>query len=313
MAPPSGVGADRLPSVCCVVSTLGQRPDELQRTLRSALEQHLVEGGPLPVEVVVVADGVPLPQLPLVPDGSGSGVHGIALPENLGIPGARNAGIAATTGDLVLVLDDDGWLPDADVLDRVRRQFAADDRLGIVSLRIVDPETGTTQRRHVPRVGDSDPLRSSEVTIFQGGACVLRRTMLEECARPDGPLPGRFVYGHEETDLAWRALDHGWRIRYDADAVMNHPATSPARHATYYRLNARNRVWVARRNLPAPLVPVYLGVWAGIMLVRLRSLSLLRTWWAGFVEGWRTDPGVRRPMRWSTVWRMTRLGRPPII
>lgn len=313
MAPPSGVGADRLPSVCCVVSTLGQRPDELRRTLRSALEQQLVEGGPLPVEVVVVADGVPLPQLPVVPDGSGSGVHGIALPENLGIPGARNAGIAATTGDLVLVLDDDGWLPDADVLDRVRRQFAADDRLGIVSLRIVDPATGTTQRRHVPRVGDSDPLRSSEVTIFQGGACVLRRTMLEECARPDGPLPGRFVYGHEETDLAWRALDHGWRIRYDADAVMNHPATSPARHATYYRLNARNRVWVARRNLPAPLVPVYLGVWAGIMLVRLRSLSLLRTWWAGFVEGWRTDPGVRRPMRWSTVWRMTRLGRPPII
>jgi len=61
------------------------------------------------------------------------------------------------------------------------------------------------------------------------------------------------------------------------------------------------------------IIGLPLGVWAGIMLVRLRSLSLLRTWWAGFVEGWRTDPGVRRPMRWSTVWRMTRLGRPPII
>jgi GT2 family glycosyltransferase len=199
------------------------------------------------------------------------------------------------------------------VLDRVRRQFAADDRLGIVSLRMVDPESGTTQRRHVPRLGDSDPLRSSDVTIFQGGACVLRRTMLESCARPDGPLPGRFVYGHEETDLSWRALDAGWRIRYDADAVMNHPATSPARHGIYYRLNARNRVWVARRNLPAPLVPVYLGLWVAIMAVRLRSLTLLRTWVAGFVEGWRTDPGLRRPMRWGTVWRMTRLGRPPII
>jgi hypothetical protein len=49
------------------------------------------------------------------------------------------------------------------------------------------------------------------------------------------------------------------------------------------------------------------------MVVRLRSLTLLRTWVAGFVEGWRTDPGLRRPMRWGTVWRMTRLGRPPII
>ncbi|HET8615711.1 MAG TPA: glycosyltransferase [Actinomycetales bacterium] len=303
-----------LPSVCCVVSTLGQRPAELQRTLRSALDQRRVDGGgPLAVEVVVVADGVPLPPLPSVPDGSPSVVRGIELPQNLGIPGARNAGIAATTADLVLVLDDDGWLPDDDVLDRTRRRFAADPRLGIVSLRIVDPESGTTLRRHVPRIGSGDPMRSSEVTIFQGGACVLRRTMLADCARPDGPLPGSFVYGHEETDLAWRALDHGWRIRYQADAVMNHPATTPDRHAVYYRLNARNRVWVARRNLPAPLVPVYLGVWAAIMLARLKNLGLLRTWWAGFVEGWRTDPGLRRPIRWRTVWRMTRLGRPPVI
>ncbi len=298
-----------LPTVCCVVSTLGQRPAELTRTLRSALEQRTVGGDALAVEVVVVADGVPLPELPTVPAGSPSVVRGVELPQNMGIPAARNRGIEATGGDLVVVLDDDGWLPDDDVLDRVRRQFAGDDRLGIVSLRIVDPETGTTQRRHVPRVGDSDPLRSSEVTIFQGGACVLRRAMLAEA----GPLPDRFVYGHEETDLAWRALDHGWRILYDADAVMCHPATSPARHATYYRLNARNRVWVARRNLPAVLVPVYLGVWAAIMLVRLRSLPPLRTWAAGFVEGWRTDPGPRRPMRWRTVWRMTRLGRPPVI
>jgi GT2 family glycosyltransferase len=300
-------------TVCCVISTLGQRPAELARTIGSVLDQRTLDGGALAVETVVVGDGVPLPVLPEVPAGSSSVVRGIELPENLGIPGARNAGIAATSGELVLILDDDGWLPGDDVLDRVRRQFAADPRLGIVSLRIVDPESGTTQRRHVPRLGDSDPLRSSDVTIFQGGACVLRRTMLEECARPDGVLPGRFVYGHEETDLAWRALDAGWRIRYDAQAVMNHPATSPARHAIYYRLNARNRVWVARRNLPAPLVPVYLGVWAAIMAVRLRSLTSARTWAGGFVEGWRTDPGVRRPLRWGTVWRMTRLGRPPII
>jgi GT2 family glycosyltransferase len=300
-------------TVCCVISTLGQRPAELARTIGSVLDQRLVDGGALGVETVVVGDGVPLPVLPEVPAGSLSVVRGIELPENLGIPGARNEGIAATTGDLVVILDDDGWLPDAEVLDRVRRQFATDDRLGIVSLRIVDPESGSTLRRHVPRIGGRGPLCSSDVTAFQGGACVLRRTMLEECARPDGVLAGRFVYGHEETDLAWRALDAGWRIRYDADAVMNHPATSPARHAIYYRLNARNRVWVARRNLPTPLVLVYLGVWAAIMVVRLRSLPSLRTWVAGFVEGWRTDPGVRRPMRWNTVWRMTRLGRPPII
>jgi hypothetical protein len=39
----------------------------------------------------------------------------------------------------------------------------------------------------------------------------------------------------------------------------------------------------------------------------------LLVWGRGFVEGWRSDPGPRRPMSWSTVLRMTRLGRPPVI
>jgi len=29
---------------------------------------------------------------------------------------------------------------------------------------------------------------------------------------------------------------------------------SPARHAVYYRMTARNRVWLAKRHLPAALV-----------------------------------------------------------
>ena len=83
---------------------------------------------------------------------------------------------------------------------------------------------------------------------------------------------------------------------------MYHPATAPSRHASYYRMNARNRVWLARRRLPLPLVPVYLGVWTVLTVARTRHAArLLRTWAAGFVEGWRTDPGERRPMRWRTV------------
>ena len=72
---------------------------------------------------------------------------------------------------------------------------------------------------------------------------------------------------------------------------MNHPATSPTRHDTYYRLNARNRVWVARRNLPWPLVVVYLTVWTVLTVVRFRSPRLLRVWFAGFREG--LGPGCR--------------------
>jgi GT2 family glycosyltransferase len=128
-----------------------------------------------------------------------------------------------------------------------------------------------------------------------------------------GGLPDEFFYAHEETDLAWRAINAGWGIEYRSDMVLNHPTMPPSRHAVYHRMVARNRVWLARRNLPAPLVPVYVGVWLLLTLARRPSRPALRAWFGGFREGWRTPCGPRRPMRWRTVWRLTRLGRPPVI
>ncbi|GAA3374595.1 glycosyltransferase [Streptomyces racemochromogenes] len=285
-----------------VIITMGNRPDELKALLDSVARQ---EGDP--VEVVVVGQGVEVTGLP-------EGVRTVSLPENLGIPGGRNVGIEAfgpggSDVDALLFLDDDGLLERTDTAELCRQAFAEDPKLGIVSFRIADPETGTTQRRHVPRLRASDPMRSSRVTTFLGGANAVRTKVFEQV----GTLPGEFFYAHEETDLAWRALDAGWLIDYRADMVLLHPATAPSRHAVYHRMVARNRVWLARRNLPAPLVPVYLGVWLALTLVRRPSAPALKAWFGGFKEGWTTPCGPRRPMRWRTVWRLTRLGRPPVI
>ncbi|MFB8038825.1 glycosyltransferase family 2 protein [Streptomyces sp. NPDC056004] len=285
-----------------VVITMGNRPDELRALLASVARQHGDR-----IEVVVVGNGAPVPDVP-------AGVRTVELPENLGIPGGRNVGIEAfgpsgADVDALLFLDDDGLLPLTDTAELCRQAFEADPGLGIISFRIADPDTGVTQRRHVPRLRASDPMRSSRVTTFLGGANAVRTKVIAEV----GPLPGQFFYAHEETDLAWRALDAGWMIDYRADMVLNHPTTAPSRHAVYHRMVARNRVWLARRNLPAPLVPVYLGVWLLLTLVRRPSGPALKAWLGGFREGWATPCGTRRPMRWRTVWRLTRLGRPPVI
>jgi GT2 family glycosyltransferase len=285
-----------------VIITMGNRPAELQDLLDSVAKQQ----GP-PIEVAVVGNGSPLPPLP-------PGLRTVELSENLGIPGGRNVGIelfgpGGSDVDVLLFLDDDGLLPHQDTGELLREAFAADPRLGIVSFRIADPETGVTQRRHVPRLRASDPMRTSRVTTFLGGASAVRTAVIGEV----GPLPAEFFYAHEETDLAWRALDAGWMIDYRSDLVLHHPATSPARHAVYHRLVARNRVWLARRNLPWPLVPAYLGVWFALTVLRRPSRPALRAWLGGFREGWATPCGERRPMKWRTVWRLTRLGRPPII
>jgi hypothetical protein len=122
-----------------------------------------------------------------------------------------------------------------------------------------------------------------------------------------------FFYAHEETDLAWRLLGLGYRLEYDAAARMCHPALPNARHAAFYRLDGRNRVLLARRNLPWPLAAAYLLTWFALTVVRERSVTAVRAWVSGFAAGWRMNPGLRRPMSARTAWRMTRAGRPPII
>ncbi|WP_030301718.1 glycosyltransferase family 2 protein [Streptomyces katrae] len=287
-------------TVGVVILTIGDREKELQALLESVAAQ---EGDP--PTVIVLGQGVRLPDLP-------DGVAAVELPENLGIPGGRNAGVRWLREhggvDVVLVLDDDGLLPQTDALRLVREAFTANPRLGIVGFRIADEE-GISQRRHVPRLGGADPLVSGPVTTFLGGAHAIRMCVIDQV----GEFPTQFFYAHEETDFAWRALDAGWEIEYRADLVLTHPRTPASRHAVYYRNTGRNRVWLAKRRLPAVLVPVYLVSWAAYTLVQRPPLAGLKSWWAGFFEGVRTACPPRRPMRWRTVWRMTRLGRPPVL
>ena len=280
-----------------VVLTTGDRPEALTAAVGSITRQEI---GRHTQDVLVIGNGVALDALP--PASS------VNLPENVGVATGRNAGIAATEGEIIFFLDDDASCASCALTAATLDAFAADDRLGIVSFHISDP-SGATQRRHVPRLRIGDPAVSSAVTTFLGGACAIRRTMIDDI----GAYPDAFFYAMEETDLAWRALDAGWRIEYRGDLVVHHPATTPSRHGGAVRYTARNRAWLARRRLPMPLVPVYLVIWCALTLVRVRSIAGARETVSGFLEGLREPAGERRPMRWSTVWQLTRLGRPPIV
>ncbi|MZD06588.1 glycosyltransferase [Streptomyces sp. SID5785] len=291
------------PRLGVAIVTMGNRPADVDALLESVAKQ-----GVAPTRVVLVGNGTVLPAY----DDRPFEVTTVELDDNLGCPGGRNVALARLRAfgdvDVAVELDDDGLLVDADVFGTVQELYASDPRLGIVGFRIAD-EHGETQRRHVPRLRAKDPMRRGLVTSFLGGGHAFSMEMLAET----GDWPADFFFTHEETDLAWRALDAGWKVLYEPSLLLQHPKTSPARHAVYYRMTARNRVWLARRRLPLALVPVYLGTWTLLTLARTRSLGGLRAWAGGFLEGVRSPAGERRPMRWRTVWRMTRLGRPPLI
>jgi len=279
------------------ILTMGTRSKELNALLAS-VEAQTVKA----VRTVVVGNGCALPELP-------PWVEAVELPDNRGVTGGRNVALEHLRDvDVVVDLDDDGLLVDDGVFAKLIELYASDPTMGIVSFRIAD-ETGLTQRRHVPRLRAGDPMRGGDVTTFLGGGHALSVRMLEQV----GPWPEAFFFAHEETDMAWRALDAGWRVVYEPHLLLQHPRTSPARHAFFYRMTARNRVYLARRHLPAVLVPVYLGIWTAVTLLRTRDVAGLKAWFSGFVEGWRTPYGTRSPMRWRTVWTMTRLGRPPLV
>ncbi|WP_214109901.1 glycosyltransferase family 2 protein [Acrocarpospora catenulata] len=291
--------------ISCVILTMGNRVSELNRAVESALAQ--VDGD---VEVVIIGNGADVPELSATPPpGSAATIKTVRLTHNVGIPEGRNRGVQECSGDVVLFLDDDGWYANDKVASHVRDRFAAEPDLAVISFRVMDPDGGSVQRRHVPRLRAGDPERSSPVTTFLGGACAIRRSAYLQV----GGLPEKFFYAHEETDLAWRLLGEDYRIEYDAAPVMYHPLVLPSRHADFYRLNARNRVWLARRNLPWALAVLYLLDWVVLTLVRERSALALKSWFRGFAEGLREPAGERRPMTWRTAWRMFRLGRPPIV
>ena len=69
---------------------------------------------------------------------------------------------------------------------------------------------------------------------------------------------------------------------------------------------------IAKRHLPWLLAAVHCAVWFALSLVLWRSADARRALVRGYRAGIRqTVP--HQPLRWRTLWRMTRLGRPPIV
>jgi GT2 family glycosyltransferase len=286
------------PAVGVVVLTMGRRPEDLRAAVDSALAQAGVD-----VDVVVVGNG-------WEPVGLPAGARGVALPENLGIPGGRNAGAPHVRGELLFFLDDDARLAAPDALARVARAFAADPELGLLQLRVLPREAGAAAwREWVPRLRVGDPGRSSDVTAVWEGAVAIRRDVFTDV----GGWPAAFRFVHEGIDLAWRVMDAGHRVRYAGDIAATHPTDRPEPRPYSFYFGARNRVWLARRHLPLPLAAAYVASFAARTTPRLRTRRHLREAARGYRDGLRGPCGARRPLRARTLWRMLRAGRPPVI
>ncbi len=254
----------------------------------------------------MVFNGTPATGLPAV-------AQVVELPEPVGIPAGRNAGVPAVTGELLFFLDDDATLRDRDALATVAARFAADPTLGAMQLRVEVDGAGEPARPWVPRLRVGDRTRSSDVAALWEGAVAIRRDVFERA----GGWPGDFRFVHEGVALAWGVLDAGFRVRYEAGVVALHPPQAEGGAAVrrpewaYYA--ARNRVLLARRHLPLALGVVFVGSFLARTLAGLLRARLLGSALRGYRDAIRGPSGPTRKLKASTLWRMTRAGRPPII
>lgn len=203
---------------------------------------------------------------------------------NLGFAGGVQAGIEASDAEVVVLLNNDATLV-AGFVDHAVGRLLDSEATGAVTGRLLLSELRADGVRLINSTGveitasgngrDRDWLRpdgdgerpSPEVFGLCGGAVALRRRALDDVGGFD---PSLFLY-YEDTDLSWRLRLAGWAIRYEHDAVVLH------RHAhstvdgspLFVRQNARNRLVVATRYAPLPVVA---RAWSATVVraVRLR-------------------------------------------
>jgi GT2 family glycosyltransferase len=237
------------------------------------LERSLPALAPQVDELVVIANvagsvgGVP------------AGARVLAAPRPRSFAANVNAGIAATSGDWVLVANPDA-LPDPGAVAVLAAFAEGRPRCGIAGPRMLWPD-GSWQpsRRRFPTVGgtlarrtpirllrrpyehqrahyhlDERPDEPVPADWLLGAFLLQRRTMLEEL----GGWDGGYRHYVEDIDLCYRAARAGWERWYVPQAVVRHAYAAVIDR----RFLSRHTLWHARGM--ARFVrkhPEFLGAW----------------------------------------------------
>lgn len=221
-------------STAIVVCT-HNRPQELEACLRSLKDMTTP-----PTELVVVDNCPMLPDTKRVCEQEG--VKYVAE-DRLGLSHARNAGIAATSADVIAFTDDD-VIVHADWLARLIAGFTSPDVMAVTGLILPRSLDTTAQRFFEQTVGgfgqgfrrreyDREWLmrhRRRTANVWQVGAganTAFRRGAFDRVGMFDPRLGAGAAGCSEDSEIWYRLLAGGWTCRYEPSSVVfhNHRAT----------------------------------------------------------------------------------------
>jgi glycosyltransferase involved in cell wall biosynthesis len=232
-----------MPTASIVIPTRG-RPDYLRVTLASVAPQ----AERARAEVIVVDDGGDPAAAEI------AATHGARLIRSPapGANPARNAGVAATQGDPVVLIDDDisappGWL-DA-MLEGIAQAPEYEVFGGPIRARLEGSRLRTCGRESAPITTLDYGPTDRDAPLVWSANMAIRRSALDRVGSFDESIQGR----GEEEDWERRYTALGGRIRYLAAAGLDHRRTAPDARLTAltraaYRLGRSARRYDGRKG-----------------------------------------------------------------
>ena len=180
-----------------------------------------------------------------------------------------------STSDIVIVVDDDAVFASDNPIDEVVRIFESDEHLGLIQFKIINYQTGKVLRYEFPGDHpDTNQKNSFNIGYFIGAGHAIRKSMLERV----GYYPDDFgLYAHEEVDLSYRAINHGYTMRYEPSVAVLHKKAPGGRmpaNAVLHQL-LLNRMIMSRKYLPRRYALVSNFLWIAKTLFNSRSPFLI--------------------------------------
>jgi GT2 family glycosyltransferase len=207
-----------------------RRPKDLRRVIHAVRNQVRS-----PIELVVVVRGDDVESCEVLAEAAPTEVRTVIV-EKPGVLAAMNAGLAAATGDIIALTDDDAS-PWPDWAQRIKSHFAADPHLGALGgkdwqykgepLRLDDGrETRAGEMQWWGRVigqhhwAAEGPAR--EVAVVKGVNCAFRAEALRAVGGFDTRLAGTGAQVHWELSLCLALKRAGWKVVFDPAIGVDH-------------------------------------------------------------------------------------------